>query len=684
MIAKVVSPNAKQEDMQLARSLIRHELTDVSVTYRDPSEKPCVVLVEGQEGMKAAGLGTKLPVTGSVCWSDKYKTFVVQTKWMLGLLPDELRSVGKAIKACVKGKQRSSTLVLDPKTFMADIRKRDVGIDFETTGLTPANDGILSVGVGLKENGRYHGYWWPIWHKEWAATPGARRQRMRDLLRWWGSGGTRIVHHAKFECGWVDWLQKAYGIKSATDAASNTHDTMMEKWLLDENTPHNLDWLSVQELGYKPYWLRLGPKDQFSDESLTLLGRYNALDAVAGIELHHRYWPRMTERQKILCKETLVPVSLVLARMEQRGMHVSIPKLKSAIKVTQKRANEIKGTLDEEWGVLNFNSVPQMTKLLFEQLGMPVLKTTPKGNPKMDADILEQLAKRDPNVALLSEYKKCLAKISNVLAKLLKLAESQDGVIHTNFNIGLTVTGRLSSSGPNLQNLERGGIEKTCFRSRFPGGWLLILDYKQHELRICAIESRDDNLSLVFIDGLDPHSETKANCRLPSRDIAKNVNFSFISGITPWGLEFEFGIPRDKGEIYKKRWFKRYPGVGEWHEAVISRLRSSGYVENLFGRRRHLPGILSKDRQTKNDARKQGLNYPIQGGGADLMYQAMNKVERALSPYNACLIGQVHDSAIIDCPAKEVKEVSAIVSACMKDFPFKVPLGVDVDVKKHL
>ena len=686
----VVSPNAKQGDKSFCRKVLQHEFPDVSITYRPDSmkKKPDVVVIEGQDGIKAAGLGTKHPSIARVVWCDKYGALAVQTPWMQGLPSSNLESVGRALKACVKGKRRPSERMEDHEVewILSKTKDEVVGVDFETNGLIPDDEGILTVGIGVRENGRYKSYWFPIWHKDWLTTKAQRIKRTKQLVSWW-CHGKRCVHHSKFELAWMDQMIDAYpGRGKRPDPSLNVYDTMMEKWLLDENTHHGLDWVSVQELGYRPYWTRLGPKDDFENEDLQKLGRYNGVDAVASLELHDRYWSQMTPKMQELCQDTLIPVSLALARMEKRGMHVSIPKLKKAIKGVEKQAAAIKRSLRAEWGEdLNFNSVPQMRHLLFEKLRLPVIQRTKKtGEPKMDADVLEELGKRDKNVALLSDYKKLLAKNSNVLRKLLLLAEEQEGVIHTNYNIGLTVTGRLSSSGPNLQNLERKGIEKTCFKSRFPNGRLLILDYKQCELRMCAIESKDDELTAMFVRDEDPHTSTWKECRLPSRDIAKNVNFSFISGISPYGLEQQFGIPMEDGRRYQKRWFKRHPGVGQWHETLLSRPRQRGYVEGPFGRRRRLPGIKSKDRKIRSEAERMGLNFPIQEGGADLMYKAMVKIERALEPFEAILIGQVHDSAIIDCPIREVKQVSAIAAACMKDFKFKVPLGVDVDAKKHL
>jgi len=300
--------------------------------------------------------------------------------------------------------------------------------------------------------------------------------------------------------------------------------------------------------------------------------------------------------------------------------------------------------------------------------------------------VLEKLAPQHELPARVLEYR-TLAKLkSTYIDSLPDLVNPETGRIHTSYNQAVAATGRLSSSDPNLQNIPIRTPEGRLIRKAFvPGeGHVFVgADYSQVELRVMAHLSGDDRLLQAFREGRDIHQSTAAeifgSSDDESRRRAKAINFGIIYGMSAFGLSQRLGIDAHTAQEYIHRYFARYPGVRSYLDGTLEAARKIGYVKTMFGRRRYVPEIGSKNRVISGAAERIAVNAPIQGSAADLMKMAMIRVSRRLESRKTLLILQVHDELVLEAPLEEAKEAEAIVREEMEHvYPLSVPLKVVV------
>ncbi len=387
------------------------------------------------------------------------------------------------------------------------------------------------------------------------------------------------------------------------------------------------------------------------------------------------------------------PLAAVLARMEQRGIKVDADYLRSLSVEIKKRLTELESEVFEIAGEsFNINSPRQLAVVLFDRLGLPVLRKTKTGR-STDVRVLGELADQHEIAALLINYRQ-LAKLEGTyLTGLIDLLDQKEQKIYTTLNQASTATGRLSSSDPNLQNipirLEEGRKIRRAFIPAADGHLFLAADYSQVELRILAHLSNDPILVEAFQTGQDIHRRTAAevnNITLEDvtpllREKAKAVNFGIIYGSSDYGLAQGLGIPRAEAKEYIDSYFDRYRGVKKYMEQVTEEARKQGYVTTILNRRRYLPEINSANHNIRSFAERMALNTPIQGSAADIIKLAMLKIDQVISGggFSAQMLLQIHDELLFEIDEKELDFFSSLIKREMEEaYTLKVPLKVDL------
>ena len=383
--------------------------------------------------------------------------------------------------------------------------------------------------------------------------------------------------------------------------------------------------------------------------------------------------------------------------MEYAGIAVDKAMLEQVTKEmgAQVAALEAKAR-EQAGGNVNLNSPKQLGVLLFETLGLPIIKKTKTGY-STDVSVLEQLRGEHPIIETIIEYRQLSKLLSTYLLGLQPLINPVTGRIHTHFNQMATVTGRLSSTDPNLQNIPtRTEVGRQMRKMFVPGkGYDLLMscDYSQVELRVMASIAGDELLIDSFRHGQDVHARTASEIfGVPLEDVtpymrskAKTVNFGIIYGISDFGLGRQLGVPRSEAASYIDSYFARYTGVKAYMEREKQKAREQGYVETLFGRRRYLPDIHASNFNRRTFAERTAINTPIQGTAADIIKIAMLHVRERLKAagVKSRVLLQVHDELVLEVPAEEEAQVGALVKEAMENaVTLSVPLVADIAVGK--
>ena len=390
-----------------------------------------------------------------------------------------------------------------------------------------------------------------------------------------------------------------------------------------------------------------------------------------------------------------MPLMRVLLDMEQTGFRIDLQELKA---YDDKLTAEIDALTTAIYDLcafsdFNINSTKQLGQVLFERLGLPAGKKSKTGY-STDIEVLEKLSDKHPVIDKIIEYRRLAKLKSTYLDGLRKIADSS-GFVHTTFVQISTVTGRISSKEPNLQNIPIRTLEGREIRRLFlPSSderSLVAADYSQIELRILAAISGDDVMKDAFASGIDIHTRTAcevfgvpiAAVTDDMRRSAKAVNFGIVYGISDFGLARNLNIPVKKAAGYIDRYFARFSGVRAYMDEIIAKAKADGFVTTLLGRRRYLPELRSSNYNVRSFGERAALNTPIQGTAADIIKIAMVDVSMKLKEggYRSKLILQVHDELVIDTAADEVGAVSKLLKECMENaYPMDVPLKAQVSV----
>ncbi|HCG9213062.1 TPA: DNA polymerase I [Vibrio parahaemolyticus] len=476
------------------------------------------------------------------------------------------------------------------------------------------------------------------------------------------------------------------------------YDTMLASYVYNSvGGKHDMDSLALRFLQHSCIsFEQIAGKGKnqltFNQIELEQASPYAAEDADVTLRLHNRLFANIEQDEKLksVYEEIEMPLVPVLSRIERTGVLIDDMKLSAQSVEIAARLEELEQKAYEiAEQEFNMNSPKQLQAILFEKMGLPVVKKTPSGTPSTNEEVLQELALDYPLPKLILEYRGLAKLKSTYTDKLPKMINPSTGRVHTSYHQAVTATGRLSSTDPNLQNIPIRNEEGRRIRQAFvaPAGYkILAVDYSQIELRIMAHLSGDQALLDAFRDGKDIHAATAAEIMgVPidqvsseQRRRAKAVNFGLIYGMSAFGLAKQLGIPRGEAQAYMDKYFERYPGVMQYMEDTRSAAADKGYVETIFGRRLHLPEIKSRNGMRRKAAERAAINAPMQGTAADIIKKAMLLVDQWIQEEGngrVKLLMQVHDELVFEVEESSLSEIESKVQKLMESAAeLKVPL----------
>jgi DNA polymerase-1 len=566
--------------------------------------------------------------------------------------------------------------------------------DTETTGLDYMEAEIVGLSLAV-ENGE--ACYIPVAHD----YPGApdqlpRAEVLQKLHRFLTDEKKKKVgHHLKYDAH----ILRRYDIV----LAGMQFDSMLESYVLNSvATRHDMDSVAKHYLGketihYEDVAGKGAKQLTFNQIDLETAAPYAAEDADITLQLHTALWTQLGEHStlKKVYEEIEQPLVPVLLEMEEIGVLVDRKmltrqsgELAKTMAKLETKAHELAG------GPFNLGSPKQLQQILFEQLELPVIRKTPKGQPSTAEDVLVELANDYELPAVIIEYRSVSKLKSTYTDKLPLQINKGTGRIHTSYHQAVAATGRLSSTDPNLQNIPIRTPEGRRIRQAFiapKGQVLLAADYSQIELRIMAHLSADKGLLKAFAKELDVHRATAAevfelsldDVTADQRRSAKAINFGLMYGMSAFGLAKQLGISRGEAQAYVDLYFDRYPGVKAYMDNIRETASEQGYVETVFGRRLYLPEINARNAQRRQYAERSAINAPMQGTAADIIKKAMITVDDWLKTDKpgARMIMQVHDELVFEVNEDKVDAVRARVIELMSGAAdLSVPLKVDAGV----
>ncbi|GHU94122.1 DNA polymerase I [Spirochaetia bacterium] len=601
------------------------------------------------------------------------------------------------------------------KSLLAAGRKQGlIALDFETDSLDAWNARPIGISLALKPR---EGFYVPVAAHQGvsAASAGTKAadeppepapqsiplapfldpEKVKELLAPLLADPkmTIAAHNAKYDYK----VSRGWGIEKWQ---CKIWDTMVAAWLADpERNNYSLDSLATYHLEYTPMAYKdIVPKDStFDTVPLETATRYSAEDSDLCIRMKQYLEPRLKAAEATGLFENLeMPLLPILAEMEGLGIKIEPKVLKDYGVELTKELEQIQGKIYKMVGhEFNIASTKQLQEVLFTERKLKPGKKTKTGY-STDVAVLEELAREDPVPALILRHR-TLAKLKSTYVDTLADQADQNGRLHTNFVQTGTATGRLSSREPNLQNIpirdEDGRRIREAFIAR-PGCVLISADYSQIELVVLAHLSEDENLLAAFTGGKDVHARTAAlifgidekDVQADQRRIAKTINFGVMYGMSAFRLANELNITRIDAAAFIEAYFKTYSGIRKYIEELIAKTEKLGYASTIFGRRRYIQAINSRNKTEKAGAERMAVNTPIQGSAADIVKTAMLNLDKALSAAQspARLLLQVHDELILECPRDAAPDTAKLVQEVMeKAVTLKIPLRVSVETGKR-
>jgi DNA polymerase-1 len=476
-------------------------------------------------------------------------------------------------------------------------------------------------------------------------------------------------------------------------------DPYLAAYLLNpSDSGYEIDLLARNHAG-----MQLNSEEQFYGkgakrkipDSLEELKQHISRKAEAVFAMKEKLEASLSEQElSSLLLELEQPLSRVLAKMEIEGIKVDRQTLLDMGEEIHGRLEHLTSQIYELAGTeFNINSPKQLGDILFDKLGLPVIKKTKTGY-STNAEVLEKLEPHHEIVASILHYRQLGKLQSTYIEGLLKVIDKENGKVHTNFKQTIAATGRLSSIDPNLQNipirLEEGRKIRKAFVPVQKDSVLLAADYSQIELRVLAHISKDAGLIEAFKEGKDIHTKTAMDVFHVEEDKvsslmrrhAKAVNFGIVYGISDYGLSQSLNITRKEAAAFIERYFESFPGVKTFMKEVVQQAKKDGFVTTLLNRRRYLPEINSRNFNLRSFAERTAMNTPIQGTAADIIKKAMIDMDKRLHKegLSSKLLLQVHDELIFEVPKDEISTMTKLVSEVMEAaMELNVPLQVDVD-----
>ena len=484
------------------------------------------------------------------------------------------------------------------------------------------------------------------------------------------------------------------------------HDSMLQSYILDSTASrHDMDSLALKYLQrttthYEDVAGKGSKQIPFNQVAIEHAAPYAAEDADITLQLHQNFWPELQRNEKLQhVYETIeIPLISVLSHMERNGVVVDAEMLTQQSHELASRMSEIEQEAhDLAKQTFNISSPKQIQKLLYEDMQLPILAKTPKGQPSTAESVLQELARDYDLPRLILDYRSLNKLKTTYTDKLPGQISPVTGRVHTSYHQAVAATGRLSSSDPNLQNIPIRTEEGRRIRQAFisPSNCVLLAaDYSQIELRIMAHLSKDKGLLEAFSHNEDIHRKTAAEVfatklnevSKEQRRAAKAINFGLIYGMSPFGLAKQLGIRRNEAKEYVDRYFEHYPDVKNYMEKTREQAREQGYVETVFGRRLYLPEINARNAARRQYAERTAINAPMQGTAADIIKRAMIDIEVWLNKEHpdVKLIMQVHDELVFEVPEGKVETLEPEIRNIMTHAAeLSVPLLVDIGTGKN-
>lgn len=573
-----------------------------------------------------------------------------------------------------------------------------VVVDVECTSTDPMAARLVGIALSGREG---TGLYIPVGHKSDSNLPLPEViARLRPLLQ--NPGLPKYAHNANYDLTVL--------AEQGLEVSPLTCDTMIAEWLLNPSSRN----LGLKNLAWSRLGVEMTPieeligsgKKQISMDRVPVsqVAPYACADTDMTLRLAHILQAELQEKALwSLFTDVEMPLIPVIVEMQRTGVKLDAKVLEAMSRQMGERLNELQRQIEELVGhPININSPQQLSATLFEEMGLtlPGMRKGVSGHYSTAADVLEKLRGKHPVVELILEHRQ-LSKLKGTYVDALPtLINPRTGRVHTSYNQTGSVTGRFSSSNPNLQNIPIRTDVGREIRAAFVAeeGWLLLAaDYSQVELRILAHISEDPAMLAAFARGEDIHASTAAAIYgIPldevtplQRRVAKMTNFAISYGVTGYGLSERTQLTPEEAEAFIQTYFKTYPKIKEYIERTRQQAREQGYVETLLGRRRYFPELTSGAQvhhNVREAAYRMAINAPIQGSAADILKVAMNRLWRELKAQGlrSRMILQVHDELVLEVPETELETVAPLVVRIMEGaYPLKAPLKVDVKVGRN-
>ncbi|MHC4301057.1 MAG: DNA polymerase I [Planctomycetota bacterium] len=576
--------------------------------------------------------------------------------------------------------------------FLAKLKKQKLfAVDTETTSVDAMRADLVGMSFSWKS---HEGYYLPV-----KAPLGAKhldidtvRQELAPILA--DEKVKKIGQNIKYDL---------LVLQNAQMPIKGVHfDTMVASYCLEPGRSHSMDNMAADYLNYEcvPISALIGKgRNQLTFDMVdtAAAGEYAAEDADITFRLYMYLRDRLEGEPSLkkLFEEVEMPLVPVLAAMEYNGVSLDTKLLRRMSGEIGETLKTITDQIYEQAGeVFNIDSPKQLAEILFDKLGLPTIRVGKSGR-STDAGVLEQLAGQHPVTALVLEYR-MLSKLQNTYVdKLGALINPRTGRVHASFNQTITATGRLSSSGPNLQNIpirtELGGKVRSAFVPEKESDCILSADYSQIELRLLAHFSRDEALMEAFAADRDIHRFVASQiyeCPIEQvtgemRSRCKAVNFGIIYGQGAFGLSRTIGISRTDAKKFIDDYFARYSSIRKFMDDCVEQAKETGYAETILHRRRRIANLSSKNSNKRSQAERLAINTAIQGSAADMIKIAMTTIQRKIEAEDlpVSMILQVHDELVFELPATEAQEHSKWIQEHMTGaIRLDVPLKVDVAI----
>ena len=564
-----------------------------------------------------------------------------------------------------------------------------VCFDLETTGLNARRCDIVGAAFSMAPQ---TGAYMPFPHKRSEYMP--ILEQLRPFFQ--SERIQKIGHNLKYDMSVLAW----HGM----EARGPVFDTMLAAHLAAPELRRSMDYLSEALLGYKPVSIstligkRGSEQKSMREVPVEQVKEYAVEDADIALQLRGELEPRLKEmRQEQVFYEVECPLVAVLASMEKEGIRLDASvlerlseKLGDQIRESEARIYELAG---EQF---NMNSPKQVGEILFGKMQIVKnAKRTRTGQYQTSEQTLSRLAPQHEIVRQILEYREALKLKSVYVDMLPHTVDGNTGRVHTHYEQAVTATGRMQSSGPNLQNIPirtpLGQEIRKAFVPRSPDFALLSADYSQVELRLAAELSQDEAMLAAFQNGEDIHSSTAAriysvdqdSVTREMRDKAKMVNFGILYGITAFGLSQRLNVPKKEAGELIDNYFAQYPGVQRYMDETVEFAKEHGYVETIKGRRRYLRDINSANAAQRGAAERNAINSRIQGSAADMIKIAMSRIHRELNErgLETRMLLQVHDELVFDMRIGEEQIVKPLIETAMAEaLPVSVPIVVEIGV----